>query len=240
MLNVSALKSLRDNYIYLLKDNETGKIAVIDPGDADVVTQALQELGKPLDAIFITHHHWDHTDGIPRLIEKYSPKVYGAAKDQHRLPPCTQYLTEEDTLTWQGHNFSVIETPGHTTGHICFYNKVYKLLFCGDTLFLGGCGRMFEGTAEQYFNSLQKLKSLPLDTLIYCTHEYTIANYRFIKKQVPECQKTKEYVEKLKKTYRQTGKTIPQLIGDELKYNLFLKAPSAQEFAELRSKKDTD
>ncbi len=236
MLKVTAIPALKSNYIYMLEDSEANLRAIIDPGDAEAVIDVVGD--QKIDYIFITHHHWDHTDGIATLVNKYAPKVYGAEADKHRLPKCDRYLNEGDKVTFGTHKFNIIFTPGHTLGHICYHSSTDNIIFCGDTLFLGGCGRMFEGTADMYFNSLNKLKALPENTLIYCTHEYTIPNYSFLKKHAPEHLDIKEYAEKMRSIYRQKGITVPQPLKEELKHNLFLQVESAEAFAKLRKLKD--
>lgn len=236
MLKITPIPALKSNYIYMLEDTEADLRAIIDPGDAKAVIDVIGD--KKLDYIFLTHHHWDHTDGLPELLEKYKPRLFGAGVDGYRIPECSRYLSEGDEVIFGHHKFKIIYTPGHTLGHICYYSEGDSLIFCGDTLFLGGCGRMFEGTPEMYFASLHKIKQLPEETLIYCTHEYTIPNYSFLKKHAPERKDIKEYAEKMRRVYRQKGITIPQLLKDELKHNLFLQAESPEEFAILRNLKD--
>ena len=181
MINIKPLKAYTDNYIWLLETNE--EVSVVDPGDAKPVLDYLEENNKALKDILITHHHFDHTAGVPELKNKVSGSIYGP-KNSYEL--IKEEVTQEDTVSSLGIKFEVIEVPGHTLDHIAFYNEENNILFCGDTLFAGGCGRVFEGTFDQMFESLNKLKQLPDSTQIYCGHEYTKNNLLFSIKVEPE------------------------------------------------------
>ena len=164
--------ALTDNYIWAIE--KQGKISVIDPGDANAVLKVLEDQSLTLEDILITHHHYDHTGGINELKKVIQGSVYGP--DNLAIEGIDVALREHDQFTTLGYGFDVIETPGHTLDHLSFYCSKNNVLFCGDTLFSGGCGRLFEGTYQQLFNSLQKLVELPNETKVYCTHEYTLAN----------------------------------------------------------------
>ena len=171
MINIKPLKAYTDNYIWLLETNE--EVSVVDPGDAKPVLDYLSKTNKNLRDIFITHHHFDHTAGVPELKNIISGSIYGP---QNSYKLIKEEVAQGDTLTSLGIKFEIIEVPGHTLDHIAFYNEENNILFCGDTLFAGGCGRVFEGTFDQMFESLNKLKQLPDSTQIYCGHEYTKNN----------------------------------------------------------------
>lgn len=236
MLNVNILNAFDDNYIFLLSCSVTGEIAVVDPGDADVVIKALK--GRALNKILLTHHHYDHVGGVKKLCELYNCDVYGYKGDKHRLP-CVTHWVDDGTFVAVGESVAkVISVPGHTLGHISYYFEDGESLFCGDTLFVGGCGRLFEGSAGQMFNSLVKYKSLPLSTKVYCAHEYTLSNYDFALTVFPydECLLNAQQKAEL---LRVKGiPTVPTTLGEELLSNVFYKAETVDEFARLRCLKD--
>jgi len=227
--------ALRDNYIWTLINRDNQSAVCVDPGEAQPVLTALKENQLNLVAILVTHHHWDHTHGIKKLLKHCPVPVYGPQKEA--IPTLTHPLKEGDQVEIPELSLSleVIEIPGHTKGHIAYYAK--GILFCGDTLFTGGCGRIFEGTAEQMFNSINKLSKLPLDTLVYCGHEYTQANLKFALAVEPEntaIQERLAYVEKL----RDNGKvTVPAKLGVEQATNPFLRShiPAVKIAAERKS-----
>ena len=159
MINIKPLKAFTDNYIWLIETNE--EVSIVDPGDAKPVLDYLTKANKNLKDILITHHHFDHTAGIPELEKRISGSIYGP-KNSYEL--IKEKVTGGDIISSLGIKFEIIEVPGHTLDHIAFYSKEYNILFCGDTLFAGGCGRVFEGTFDQMFESLNKLKQLPDST----------------------------------------------------------------------------
>ncbi|MBU0859895.1 MAG: hydroxyacylglutathione hydrolase, partial [Alphaproteobacteria bacterium] len=173
--HVQIVPVLQDNYAYIIESD--GVYAVVDPGEAGPVIEALQK--NKLSAILLTHHHGDHIGGAAELKKRYSAAIIAPAAEEHRIQDIDVMVREGDIYTVGQTEFHVIETPGHTAGHVCFYAPAEKFLFSADTLFSLGCGRLFEGTAEQMWESLQKLAALPDDTLVYCGHEYTAANARF-------------------------------------------------------------
>jgi hydroxyacylglutathione hydrolase len=178
MLKIDALPAFNDNYIWLLQDPVTQRCAAVDPGDAQPVLDWLEaHPGWELSDILITHHHPDHVGGIQRLKANGRVRVMGPSAEQ--IPQRDLALTEGQGVDVLGYSFNVLEVPGHTLGHIAYFQPEQHWLFCGDTLFAGGCGRLFEGSPEQMHASLQRLAALPDDSLIYCTHEYTLSNLRF-------------------------------------------------------------
>lgn len=236
MFHVRCIPALEDNYIFLLTCTKTGFTAVVDPGDATPVIEALGD--KKLGAILITHHHADHIGGVNELVSKYSCTVYGAKKDAHRLPPLDVALEDNDVLTLANSAVEVIETDGHTVGHISYYFPQEGALFCGDTLFSGGCGRLFEGTAKQLFNSMAKYKEKPSKTKIYCAHEYTELNLTFLLNKFPEDENIRLRLKEAKALRAQNKPTVPSTLAEELKFNRFLTSTSPEELAQLRHKKD--
>ena len=173
-MKIEIVKCLEDNFSYLLIDELTKSTIVIDPSEAEPIINKIESLNLKLRFIMNTHHHYDHVGGNKELKQLYNAKVIGFNKDKHRIPEIDISLKNDET--WKDGIFEakVFHIPGHTLGHICFYFFNENALFSGDTLFSLGCGRVFEGTHEQMFNSLQLLKNLPIETEIYCGHEYTL------------------------------------------------------------------
>ncbi len=237
MISIELIPTFSDNYAYLI-EMQDGHVAVVDPGEAKPVEDVLTKKGLKLDYILITHHHWDHVDGIPDLVEKYAPKIAGPKKEAQRIGKLDIALQDQDILTIGAEEISIIETPGHTLGGICFYFKESNALFTGDTLFSMGCGKLFEGTALNMYSSFQKLKSLPDEVLVYCGHEYTKGNAGFCLAHDKDNDALKKRIKDVKELRKNGLPTIPVSLGIEKKTNLFMKAKSAEEFALLRSKKD--
>ncbi|WP_087019483.1 hydroxyacylglutathione hydrolase [Thaumasiovibrio subtropicus] len=219
MLTVESIPAFNDNYIWLIH-NQDKRAVVVDPGDARVVLDYLSAHEMTLDAILITHHHADHTGGISEL-KRHFPncKVIGPRHDP--IPGLTVELDDEDQLDLFGLNFSVLHVPGHTLGHIAFYGD--GKLFCGDTLFASGCGRLFEGTPEQMYHSLQRLAQLPEETLVYCTHEYTSSNIAFALVVDPDNEALQTYRDEVNHLRAQSLPTLPSSIGHEKTVNPFLR-----------------
>ena len=207
---------------------------VVDPGQAQPVLSMLGEKNLDLAGIFITHHHWDHTNGIAEILAKYPSPVFGPAKEALPIPYVTENLQEKNIFRMPKLElcFSIINIPAHTQGHIAYYG--HSSVFCGDTLFAGGCGRLFEGNAEQMYNSLQKLAALPEDTLVYCGHEYTEANLRFANLIEPENPILLERLINTKKLRAQKLATVPSSLSLEKATNPFLRChlPSIKKAAE--------
>jgi hydroxyacylglutathione hydrolase len=243
---------LRDNFGVLIHDPDTGITAAIDAPEAAAVEKALTDTGWKLTEILVTHHHGDHTDGIPELKARHRCRVIGPAVEAARIPMIDETVREGDHVRVGNLEARVIETPGHTAGHISYFFPNEKLAFVGDTLFSIGCGRVIEGSMDQMWESLLKLRDLPDDTQVYCGHEYTDANVRFAKTIEPNNQ---ALIARAEQVYgqRAAGKpTIPVTIGEEKKDNPFLRAdvtevaaslglagqPAADVFAEIRERKN--
>ncbi|NOQ35425.1 MAG: hydroxyacylglutathione hydrolase [Methylococcaceae bacterium] len=238
MLKVHQIPVLSDNYIYLLHDTDTEQTAVVDPAVAEPVLEALQSLDLSLNYILNTHHHSDHIGGNLKLKAATACQVVGAESDKKRIPLIDITLKEGDVFQLGSEAATIIETDGHTIGHIAFWFKNAEALFCGDTLFAMGCGRLFEGSAEQMWQSLNKLTALPTNTQIYCTHEYTEANGRFALTIEPKNADLKFRMQQVKAQRAQGLATVPFSLAEELATNPFLRAESSSSFAEIRTKKD--
>ena len=219
-LNITAIPAFGDNYIWLLTSG--GKTcAIVDPGDEDPVLEVLEERGLDLRYILLTHHHPDHTGGVPDLLERYEATVFGPADD--RIPFVHQVCRENDVVQLHELNaeFRVLEVPAHTRSHIAFYGE--NVLFSGDTLFSLGCGRFFEGTATDMQASLDKLSALPADTKIYCAHEYTQANCAFALKVEPDNPALQARAREIDDLRAEGKITLPTSLADELATNPFLR-----------------
>mgnify|MGYP001162346423 FL=1 len=231
MINIKPLKAFTDNYIWLLESNEG--VSVVDPGEAKPVLDYLNTNNKNLIDIFITHHHYDHTAGLPELESKVMGSIYGPKESNDLIK---DNVSEGDHITSQGILFDVIEVPGHTLDHLAFFNRENDILFCGDTLFAGGCGRVFEGTFEQMFESLNKLKQLPDSTKIYCGHEYTKNNLMFsiqVESDNNDLISRNNQIEDLIITQ---GSSLPSSIEIEKKTNPFLRCDLLSENSHLVQK----
>ena len=220
MLSVEPIKAFTDNYIWLVSTNE-GSI-VIDPGESKNIQKLIDNKTIDLKGILITHHHYDHTNGLSELVKKNELEVYGPVNN---IDGINHRLNDKDKISIIGIDFDVISIPGHTLDHIGFYsaNASNPILFCGDTLFAGGCGRIFEGTYEQMFNALKKITKLPTNTNIYCGHEYTLSNLKFA---LEADDTNKELIEEFKKVENKINSNIPSLpttLDKELKVNPFLR-----------------
>lgn len=222
---IHPIPAFTDNYIWVMTDASGENACVVDPGDAAPVLDYLASNKLNLTDILITHHHPDHTGGLKRLIERYAPRVVGPKPS--RIPGITDYAGEGDTVTLFGTILSVMEVPGHTLDHIAFYGTGEDargpILFCGDTLFAAGCGRLFEGTPEVMHASLSKFMALPGNTAVYCTHEYTLANLRFALAADPENDTLKNRVQSEQEKRERKLPTLPSSIELELQTNPFLR-----------------
>ncbi len=255
-MQVNLLPVLSDNYIFLLHDPSQNIAAVVDPAESQPVLKRLEELGAKLVAIFNTHHHMDHVGGNKQLLERFPDAcVYGGAEDRGRIPGQQVFLREGDRVEFAGRIASVFFVPGHTSGHIAYYfpptaSDEPGELFCGDTLFAGGCGRLFEGTPMQMLDSLGKLRRLPENTRVWCAHEYTLKNLEFaltVDSENPDLQT--RYAE-VQEARSRREVTIPSQIGIEKRTNPFLRweepalqaavksSEPVQTFARLRGMKD--
>ena len=250
-MKIEIIPCLNDNYSYLIFEKETNIISIVDPSDFNACDEVIRKY-KKLDYILNTHHHLDHVGGNLELKDKYNSKILASEKDKRRIPGIDILLKDKQIFKIGNLEFKIIFIPGHTSGHIDFYFKKEKILFSGDTLFSLGCGRVFEGTHAEMLNSLNKLKSLPSDTKVYCGHEYTKRNLDFCLKYDNKNQFLKDKIKEVNLRLKDNLPTIPTSIGDEIKTNIFLrcedkaikqalslKDSSDQEiFAKLRDLKD--
>ena len=237
-MNVEIIKCLKDNYSYLVIDEKNQSACVIDPSEAKPIINFIEENKIHLKFILNTHHHYDHVGGNKELKKKYNTKIIGFEEDKDRIPEIDICLKDRDV--WKNNNFEfkIFHIPGHTLGHVCFNFFKEKLLFTGDTLFSLGCGRIFEGTYEQMFNSIKLLKSFDLKTKIYCGHEYTLKNSDFCLIHDKKNLKLKEKILLIKEKLNKNLPTVPSTLKEELETNIFLKCDSIETFSKLRNLKD--
>lgn len=251
-LEVHQFPCLSDNYGMLIHDPETAETASIDAPEAPAVEQALAETGWRLTHILVTHHHQDHVGGIPELKAKWRCRVIGNGADAKRIPELDATVNPGERFDFAGHVAEIIDTPGHTVGHVAWHFAGDKVAFVGDTLFALGCGRVFEGSFEDMWASLRKLEALPADTTVYCGHEYTQSNARFALTIDPENSALKSRAKEVDELRSRGAPTLPTTIGVELETNPFLRpddpairarlgmeaATVAEVFAEIRRRKD--
>lgn len=241
MLKPIAIPALDTNYIWLLPaaaaqgDSTVSEAYIIDPGDADPVLNVLQENRLTLVGILVTHHHWDHTDGLDALLERYSVPVYGPDS----VPQVTHPMREGDHLGLSGWQFDVLAVPGHTLDHLAYItcdrdDSLPRQLFCGDALFAGGCGRLFEGTPTQALESLHKLNQLPGATEVYCAHEYTVTNLRFALEVDPANERLQQRLEQEQHRRVQGIPTLPSHLDLERQTNPFLRASEPALYEQLQ------
>ena len=221
-MNIIPLCAFNDNYIWVIMHPGNRTCVVVDPGQAEPVLSMLDEQQLRLAGILITHHHWDHTNGIAGLLAEHPVPVFGPATEA--IPHVTERLKEGDSMEIAALNlrFQILDIPAHTHGHIAYYG--HSLVFTGDTLFTGGCGRLFEGSAEQMYTSLQKLAALPDDTLVYCGHEYTEANLRFAQIVEPENLQLLQRLATTQQLRAQQLPTVPAPLSLEKATNPFLRS----------------
>ncbi len=222
MLKVHTVKCLQDNYSYVIHNESTNLVGVVDPSEFYPIDTFVKKKFNKIDFILNTHHHLDHTGGNLELKEKYKSQIIGSKKDEKRIPGIDSAFRDNETFKFGNINFKIILVPGHTSGHICFFSNEEKIIFTGDTLFSLGCGRVFEGTYNQMIDSLNLIKKLPGDTLIYCGHEYTKKNLEFCMKYENNeslIKKKKWISDRLIKNLP----TIPVTINEELQTNIFLR-----------------
>ncbi len=237
-MKTEIIKCLQDNYSYIIIDESNNNACVVDPGESFPIIDFLESNGLKLKYILNTHHHYDHINGNLDLKNKYDSKIVAFEEDRNRIPKIDIFV--RDNEIWKGDNFEakIYHTPGHTSGHIAFHFFNEKKIFTGDTLFSLGCGRIFEGTFKEMFNSLSKFKKLPKETEIYCGHEYTLQNSDFCVKHDPENPKLKNKIKEIKKKLNDNLPTVPTVLSEELECNIFLKAKNLQTFTKLRELKD--
>jgi len=252
ILEIEQIPTRKDNYVYLLREPVRNRVGVVDPSDAAPVIAALDRLGWRLTDIINTHHHNDHTGGNLELKEKYGCTVVGPRADHDRIAGIDIDVGDGDRWSLGAAEAQVFDTPGHTRGHIGYWFPESKALFCGDTLFALGCGRVFEGTHEQMWTSLGKLRALPDDTRVFCAHEYTQANARFALTVETGNQALRDYAAEIDDKRANNTPTVPSLLGREKATNPFLRADQASlqreigmagadpvaVFAEVRTRKD--
>ncbi len=221
MLDIHPVPAFEDNYIWLIPASGQ-RVVVVDPGDADAVLSYCKKQDLSLSAILITHHHWDHCNGISTLLKNKPVPVFGPANEE--IAEITHPLKEGDHIKPPGldFEFEILDVPGHTAGHVAYLGN--NCLFSGDTLFAAGCGRLFEGTAEQMFSSLKKFSALPDSTLVYCTHEYTAANLNFAHTIEPQNQAISKRIQQVKSLREQNQPSLPSTIGLEKQTNPFMRA----------------
>jgi hydroxyacylglutathione hydrolase len=237
-MRIEIISCLQDNYSYLIIDETNNDACVVDPSEAKPIINFLENKDIKLKYILNTHHHYDHIGGNKELKKKYKSMVVGYKNDAHRIPEID--ILVEDGQIWKKDNFEakIFHIPGHTSGHICFHFYKDNFLFTGDTLFSLGCGRLFEGTYQDMFDSLNKIKSLPENTNIFCGHEYTLQNSKFCIKYDPDNLVLKNKIVDIKKKLKNNLPTVPSILKDEMNCNIFLKAKDLESFSKLRDLKD--
>jgi len=252
-LEVEILPALSDNYVYVLRQPSSGAVGVVDPAEAGPVLDFLSQKGWSLDWIISTHHHADHTAGNLEVKEKTGCRIVGPAADRARIPGIDVAVGDGDAFRLGDAEARVFDTPGHTRGHISYWFGGAQALFCADTLFSLGCGRLFEGTPEQMWNSLRKFEPLPDDTLVYCGHEYTLSNARFALTVDPDNEALQKRAAEVESLRERGERTIPSTLGEERAANPFLRpadpairrllgmteASDAEVFGEIRRRKDS-
>jgi len=251
-LLVHQVPVLEDNYVYLVHEPSAKATAVVDPAVAEPVLEAAERLGWPITHILNTHHHGDHVGGNKRIVEETGCTVVGAKADRHRIPGIAVEVEDGDEVMLGAATAKVFFIPGHTSGHIAYWFADDELLFCGDTIFALGCGRLVEGTPEQMWHSLSKLRALPDATKVYCAHEYTLANFRFCETVEKDNAALFERGAAVEDMRRRDIPTVPSTLGEEKATNPFLRADAASVaaavglagadatsvFAEVRRRKD--
>ena len=251
-LEIVTLPCLSDNYSFLVHDHTSGDTAVVDAPESGVISEALRERGWTLSHVLLTHHHWDHIDGLTGLIEAHPAMVVGAKADSHRLPALDLAVSEGDSFAFGGETIEVLDVSGHTIGHIAFHLPKTGAVFTADSLMALGCGRLFEGSPDMMWANLSKLASLPPETVVCSGHEYTEANARFAVTVDPDNAALQQRVRDIAAARADNRPTVPSLLSLELATNPFLRAADpdiqrrlgmqgadpARVFAEIRQRKD--
>lgn len=226
------------NYIWLLEHTTSKDVIVVDPTEAEPVEQYCREHGLNLSQIWLTHWHKDHIGGVPELLQSRNIPVYGPREELSKIPFITHPLQHEAHFKFHDLQVDVLAVPGHTLGHIVYFMDAIDTLFCGDTLFAMGCGRVFEGTFEQMYHSLNRLAALPARTQVYCTHEYTLSNAKFALHVEPDNLALQQRYQQVEDLRLLNQPTLPSTIELELQTNPFLRVDSVEEFQKLREMKD--
>jgi len=237
-MKIEIIPCLQDNYSYLIIDEKKNIACVVDPSESSPVIKYLEKNKINLKFILNTHHHYDHVGGNKELKKKYGANVVGFKGDKNRIPEIDILVNDHEVWKYEDFETKIIHIPGHTLGHICFYFYNEKSVFTGDTLFSLGCGRIFEGTYSQMFDSLKKLKELPKDTKIFCGHEYTKQNSKFCIAHDKNNENLKNKIKEIEKKLQNNLSTIPSTIKDELECNIFLRSNNVETFSKLRDLKD--
>ena len=236
-MKVEIVNCLKDNFSYILIDNEKNA-CVIDPSEKDPIIKHIDKNNLKLKFILNTHHHFDHVGGNKDLKNKYGCKVVGFEKDKERIPEIDICLKDKEIWSYKSFEAEIFHIPGHTSGHICYFFKKEKILFTGDTLFSLGCGRIFEGTYEEMYNSLKIIKSFPRDTKIFFGHEYTLNNGKFCVSNDKDNINLKRMIDEINLKLKNGEPTSPTTLHKEMHCNIFLKAKDLQTFTKLRDLKD--
>ena len=234
---VETIRCLEDNFSYILID-QNKNACVIDPSESEPIINFVEKNNIKIKYILNTHHHFDHIGGNKEIKKKYNAKIVAYKNDLHRIPDVDISLKNNQIWTAENFKSKIIHIPGHTNGHICFFFEKEKIAFTGDTLFSLGCGRIFEGTYEEMFSSLKKLKELPKETKIYCGHEYTLKNSEFCLKYDKNNKRLQKKINEIKNKVNNNVPTVPSTIEDEIACNIFLRAKTLGEFSKLRDLKD--
>ncbi|WP_170454354.1 hydroxyacylglutathione hydrolase [Ruegeria arenilitoris] len=251
-LEIVTIPCLSDNYAFLAHDHASGQTALVDAPEAGPILAELTARGWRLSHVLLTHHHWDHVDGLPGILEQHSAQVIGAAADAHRLPPLDQQVADGDRFEIGGEPVEVLDVSGHTVGHVAYYMPKSAVVFTADSLMALGCGRLFEGDAAQMWTSLSKLAALPDETSVCSGHEYTQSNARFAVTIDPDNTALQQRVHEIDQARAKGRATVPSNLGVEKATNPFLRAtdPKIQAqlgmvgadpvavFAEIRGRKD--
>lgn len=217
-----------DNYQWILRCPVTGVVALVDPGDPEPVIKELTHRAWRPSLLLNTHHHWDHVNGNARMISLFELEVVGAARDRGRIPGLQRGVSEGERIRVGVSEALVLDTAGHTRGHLSFWFEKERALFCGDTMFSLGCGKLFESTPDDGWRSLAKIRSLPPDTKVYCAHEYTLGNASFARFLEPDNQPLQAFVEKISAKRSRGEASVPSLLVDELRFNPFLRVDDPQ------------
>ena len=235
-MQIIPIPCLIDNYAYIILDNNSKTIGVVDPSETQPIISFLEKKNLKLNYVLNTHHHFDHIGGNIELKKKYNAKIVGFEGDKHRIPGIDIALKDKQKWIFGNDIVNILHIPGHTLGHICFFFEKQKIAFTGDTLFSLGCGRIFEGNHKQMLESLNKIKKLPLDTKIYCGHEYTFKNAEFCIKYNKNNEDLKKQFKKIKELRLKNLPTVPSVLRNEINSNIFLRCDQDDLKAELNMK----